>query len=73
MSMHDRLDNFLTNGDCLFSAKSTELLPNSQESSKKVQSVHSSANQQHKEQSLGPTGFGDGEEENLPSLFIFNE
>lgn len=72
VSMHNWLDNFLTDGG-LFSAKSTELLPNSQEGSKKVQSVHSSANQQQKEQSMGPTGFGDGEDENLPGLFIFNK
>ena len=71
-SMHNRIDNFLTDGDGLFSAKSTELLPNSQEGRKKVQSVHSSANQQQKEQSVGPSGFGDGEDENLPGMFILN-
>ena len=51
------------------SAKSTELLPNSQEGSKKIQSLHSSANLA--QQSVGPTGFGDGEADNLPGLFIF--
>ena len=49
-------------------AKSTELLPNSQEGSKKIQSVHSSANVV--QQSGGPAGFGEGETDNLPGLFI---
>ena len=49
-------------------AKSTELLPNSQESSKKIQSVHSSANVA--QQSGGPAGFGEGETDNPPGLFI---
>lgn len=47
-------------------AKSTELLPNSQEGSKKIQSVHSSANVV--QQSGGPAGFGEGETDNLPGL-----
>lgn len=49
-------------------AKSTELLPNSQEGSKKIQSVHSSANVV--QQSGGPAGFGEGETDNIPGLFI---
>ena len=51
-----------------FTAKSTELLPNSQEGSKKIQSVHSSANVV--QQSGGPAGFGEEETDNLPGLFI---
>ena len=50
-------------------AKSTELLPNSQESSKKIQSVHSSANVAQ-QSAAGPAGFGEGETDNPPGLFI---
>lgn len=45
-------------------AKSTELLPNSQEGSKRIQSVHSSANAAA-HQSAGTVGFEEGEADNL--------
>ena len=44
-------------------AKSTELLPNSQEGSKRIPSVHSSANAAN--QSSGTVGFEEGEPDNL--------
>lgn len=55
------------------SAKSTELLPNSQEGSKRIPSVHSSANAAN--QSSGTVGFEEGEPDNLvevqsPSLGV---
>lgn len=50
------------------SAKSTDILPSSQEGSKKIQSVHSSANpQQQKQHSAGTEIFEDVEEEDLPA------
>lgn len=52
-------------------AKSTELLPNSQEGSKRISSVHSSVNAAN--QSSGTVGFEEGEPENLGVFELYRQ
>lgn len=55
----------------LSTAKSTELLPNSQEGSKRIPSVHSSANAAN--QSSGTVGFEEGEPDNLGMFEVYRQ